>query len=201
MPKKKQTEFRTPMLGKSGSGAAKSKRTIGKGRGAQALDDQGRAYAESGLPVNSLIRAIGALSKAGKITQAVALESRLAAKVLGKKNPFRRGLSAAQSDANVTRALGKRRASEGVFPRLPNVGGDSPRLLRGSKDLRTFDKYADLTNEGAGRFARGTKRGNKLVKAIEKNEVQSGMYIGSKEAIKRAAFNSTRPVAKLPRGK
>lgn len=90
------------------------------------FDPAGLAMA---LPVGKVAKAAKALSAAGKITQAVALESRIAAKVLGRKNPFRAGLSAAQQDGNAIKALGKRRASESVFPRA--VGGTvNPPTLR-----------------------------------------------------------------------
>lgn len=105
------------------------------------FDPAGLAMA---LPVGKVAKAAKALGAAGKITQAAALESRLAAKVLGKKNPFRRGLSAAQREGNVIKALGNRRTSESVFPRLPNAN------IPGS--TRTFDIYDDPLLEGAGRF-------------------------------------------------
>jgi len=164
------------------------------------------------LPVGKVLKAARALSAAGKAAQAAPLFARVAAKIggrIGKKasavgnagrGPFS-PKNLAKEEAAIKRLTGRalsstgaRAASEGAFPRLPSAGNLPP----GS--ARTFDTYADPLLEGAGRFARGTKRGNKLVKAIEKNEVQSGMYIGSKEAIKRAAFNSTRPAAKLPKG-
>jgi hypothetical protein len=125
------------------------------------------------LPLGKVAKAAKALGAAGKITQAVALESRLAAKVLGKKNPFRRGLIAAQSDGNVIRALGKRRASESVFPRLP---GNS---IPGS--ARTFDKYDDPLLEGAGRF-----RGKDDLSAfVSDAAVLGGMRKVGKAAAKR----------------
>jgi hypothetical protein len=145
------------------------------------------------LPVGKVAKAAKALRAAGNIGKAAALEARVLAKQAGREL----GPDAARNFGPKTLPpVGPtlRNTSESVFPRLPSAGNLPP----GS--ARTFDTYADPLLEGAGRFARGTKRGNKLVKAIEKNEVQSGMYIGSKEAIKRAAFNSTRPVAKLPKG-
>lgn len=155
--------------------------TIGK-KGLQ-MDPVSLAMA---LPLGKVLKARNALSAAGKIEQAAALDARLAAKAAGRQT--------ARTGGSIINDVAMRKASESVFPRLPSASNLAP----GS--ARTFDTYADPLLEGAGRFARGTKRGNKLVKAIEKNEVQSGMYIGSKEAIKRAAFNSTRPVAKLPKG-
>jgi hypothetical protein len=150
------------------------------------------------LPFGKVFNAAKALRGAGKIAQATALEARLGAKVAGKTfggtGKKSQGLGKPM-DRAVDFGGRARMASEKVFPRLPGASNLPP----GS--ARTFDEYADPLLEGAGRFARGTKRGNKLVRAIEKNEVQSGMYIGSKEAIKRAAFNSTRPVAKLPKGR
>jgi len=145
------------------------------------------------LPVGKLVTAAKALRGAGKVAQAVGLEARVLAKQAGREL----GPQAVKNLGPKTLPpVGPtfRKTSESVFPRLPSAANLPP----GS--ARTFDTYADPLLEGAGRFARGTKRGNKLVKAIEKNEVQSGMYIGSKEAIKRAAFNSTRPAAKLPKG-
>jgi hypothetical protein len=136
-------------------------------------------------------KAAGALKAAGRIEEATALSARLGAKQAGRIfGASERGIA---TDRAIDVGGRARAASEKVFKRLPNKN------IPGS--ARTFDAYADPLLEGAGRFGRGTKRGNKLVKAIEKNEVQSGMYIGSKEAIKRAAFNSTRPVAKLPKGR
>ena len=41
-----------------------------------------------------------------------------------------------------------RMGSESLYPKLPIRGGDSPQLLRGSKDTRTFDIYADPYNMG-----------------------------------------------------
>jgi hypothetical protein len=140
------------------------------------------------LPVGKVKAAAMGLRAAGKIRQASALEARVAAKAGGKKyGGLDQGLPI---NTSIDVGSNARRASESLYPKLPSRGGDAPSLLRGSRDIRTFDKYADLTNEGAGRFARGTKRGNQLVKAIEKNEVQQGFYVGQREAIKRAAFNS-----------
>lgn len=150
-----------------------------------------------------LLKASKALRAAGQIDRALGVEARVAAKALGGSRKAK-GLypgKAFLGETGQAAAKRARKSSEFVFPRLPSRGGDSPRLLRGQRDLRTFDQYADLTNEGAGRFARGTQRGNKLAKAIERNEVQQGFYIGSRAAIKRAAFNSTRPRSNLPKAK
>ena len=158
--------------------------TLGK-KGLQA-DPASLAMA---LPVGKVLKAAQALKAVGKVKQSAALFARVGAKIRGKEI----GRTSSYFDEPVDVARARRVQSESVFPRLPDNS------IPGT--ARTFDTYADPLLEGAGRFGRGTKRGNKLVKAIEKNEVQSGMYIGSKEAIKRAAFNSTRPVAKLPKGR
>jgi hypothetical protein len=160
------------------------------------------ALVSMALPVGKLIAAAKALKAAGKIKQAEALAARVAAKTLGGSRAAVRGVRQERTlfyPRNNMSGSDVRGISESVYPRLPNIGGDSPRLLRGSRDLRTFDTYADPINEGAGRFARGTKRGNKLVSAITRNEVQGGMYIGTKEAIKLAAFNSRRLRSNLPK--
>ena len=108
---KKQKAFKTPMLG----GKSKPKNTIGQNRGAKAFDAQGREYAESGLPVNSLIRAIGVLrkaDKAGDVAKAVAAQSagkRLAAKTIGQGAGNNRFLQEAGKMA--------RSKSDKVFPR------------------------------------------------------------------------------------
>lgn len=74
------------------------------------------------LPLGKVAKAAKALGKAGRIVEAAALESRLAAKVIGKQNPFRRGLTFEQEGSRVYRAIGQRRASEKVFPRAPKKG-------------------------------------------------------------------------------
>jgi hypothetical protein len=112
------------------------------------IDPLGVAMA---LPVFKLVAAAKALRAAGRIGQASALEARVLAKQAGK-----------ELGVDAVRNLGPRtlppvgpvfrNSSERLYPRFPNIGGDSPRLLRGSRDPRTFDTYADLTNEGAGRF-------------------------------------------------
>lgn len=149
------------------------------------------------LPVGKVKAAAMGLRSAGKAAQATALEARLGAKEAGKffggTGKKSQGLGLPM-DRAVDVGGRARDFSESVFPRLPSGGG-----VPGAK--RSFDLYEDPLLEGAGRFARGTKRGNKLVKAIEKNEVQQGFYIGSRAAIKRAAFNSTRPRSNLPKAK
>ena len=119
------------------------------------VDPMGVAMA---LPVGKVLKAAKALRGAGVSKKAMALEARVVAKKMGRNIPkeyswFERGLASGPKTPE-----GKfRTSSESVFPRLPSRGGDSPSLLRGSRDIRTFDKYADLTNEGAGRFT-GRKR-------------------------------------------
>lgn len=168
------------------------------------VDPLGLAMA---LPVGKVGKAALALINAGKAAEAFPLVARLAAKGIG--NPVSRKIEDALGKLNMEmvpptkpgRITGRdiqagryaREDASSVFPRLPNTN------IPGA--TRSFDIYADPLLEGAGRFSRGTKRGNKLVKAIEKNEVQQGFYIGSKEAIKRAAFNSTRKPSNLPKAK
>lgn len=158
------------------------------------VDPMGVAMA---LPIGKVLKAAKALRAAGKASQATALEARLGAKEAGKffggTGKKSQGLGLPM-DRAVDVGGRARDFSESVFPRLPSGGG-----VPGAK--RSFDLYEDPLLEGASRFARGTKRGNKLAKAIERNEVQQGFYIGSREAIKRAAFNSTRPRSNLPKAK
>jgi len=177
-------------------------------------------YSEVGVSPLKILQAARALVSAGRAAEAAPLFARVAAKVGGRvakkasakgnagrgpfsmKNAFKEQSAVSKLTSGKTGSVtDARRASESLYPKLPSRGGDAPSLLRGQRDIRSFDKYADPINEGAGRFARGTSRGNKLVRAIEKNEVQQGFYIGSREAIKRAAFNSTRRRSNLPKAK
>jgi hypothetical protein len=180
--------------GKKGIGA-----TIRSQRAKQAASPLGQladTLLGFALPVGKVKAAAMGLRAAGKTAAATALEARLGAKEAGKffggTGKKSQGLGLPM-DRAVDVGGRARDFSESVFPRLPNSS------IPGSR--RSFDIYEDPLLEGAGRFARGTKRGNKLAKAIEKNEVQQGFYIGSREAIKRAAFNSTRPRSNLPKAK
>jgi len=129
------------------------------------------------LPLGKVVKAAGALRAAGKFRMAEAVEGRLAAKELGSIRAGnlagKRGPTMASNLSPRTLASGQRArvSSESVFPRLPSKGGDALSLLRGSRDIRTFDKYADLTNEGAGRF----KSQNLLDTMIQGSKTRSGM--------------------------
>jgi len=102
------------------------------------------------LPVGKVKAAAMGLRAAGKIRQASALEARVAAKAGGKKyGGLDQGLPI---NTSIDVGSNARRASESLYPKLPSRGGDAPSLLRGSRDIRTFDRYADPINEGAGRF-------------------------------------------------
>jgi len=100
--------------------------TLGK-KGFQ-VDPAGLAMA---LPVGKVAKAAKALLGTSRFMEGIALQSRVAAKVLGKKNPFRAGLSPDQQDSRIYQAIGRRNASERVFPRLNKE--NTP--LRSKKDL------------------------------------------------------------------
>ena len=97
------------------------------------------------LPVGKVLKAAKVLRAAGNIKKAVALEGRVAAKNVGKKigSTFSYWDTAARDSASA-----RRMTSESVFPKLPSRGGDSPSILRGQRDLRSFDVYADPYNTG-----------------------------------------------------
>ena len=118
------------------------------------------------LPVGKVKAAAAGLRAAGKIAQATALEARVAAKNAGQVNG---GFGNATMGA--VQGMPRRAASESLYPKLPSRGGDAPGLLRGQRDLRTFDKYADPINEGAGRF----KSQNLLDTMIQGSTTRSGM--------------------------
>lgn len=145
------------------------------------FDPAGLAMA---LPLGKVAKAANALKAAGRIEEATAFSARLGAKQAGKIfGASERGIA---TDRAIDVGGRARMASEKVFKRLPDIGGDSPRLLRGSRDLRTFDKYADLTNEGAGRF----KGKDDLSAFVSDAGVLGGMRKVGKAAAK----------AKLPKG-
>jgi hypothetical protein len=135
------------------------------------VDPLGLAMAVSPF---KLLKASKALRAAGKVSQSVALEARVGAKEAGRffggTGKKSQGLGLPM-DRAVDVGGKARNYSESLFPRLPSKGGDAPSLLRGSRDIRTFDKYADLTNEGAGRF----KGQNLLESMIQGSKTRSGM--------------------------
>ena len=103
------------------------------------------------LPIGKVLKAAKALRAAGKASQATALEARLGAKEAGNffggTGKRSQGLGLPM-DRAVDVGGRARNFSESVFPKLPSRGGDSPRLLRGQRDLRSFDVYADPYNTG-----------------------------------------------------
>jgi hypothetical protein len=159
------------------------------------------------LPVGKVKAAAAGLRAAGKTAQAAALEARIAAKVGGQiakrasaignagRGPFSAANFAKENAAikSITNrditAAGARAASESLFPKLPSKGGDAPGMLRGSRDTRTFDKYADPINEGAGRF----KSQNLLDTIIQGSKTRSGMNqvkVASEVAKKLAKYKT-----------
>lgn len=109
-------------------------------KGKFSIDPVGLAMA---LPLGKVVKAAAALRGAGKIGKAAALEARVAAKNAGQVNG-----EFGNATMGVAQGRPRRLASESLYPKLPIRGGDSPRLLRGSKDTRTFDIYADPYNTG-----------------------------------------------------
>lgn len=145
--------------------------TLGK-KGLQA-DPASLAMA---LPLGKVLKARNALALGGKITKAVALDERLAAKAAGKAF----GTSLAERKAAgggpifksiANEGLVRRGNSESVFPRLPSMGGIP-------KATRTFDKYADPLLEGAGRF--------KATRAIKGATAKRGIKVTEQGASKMA---------------
>lgn len=139
------------------------------------------------LPVGKVAKAAKALSKAGRIVEAVALESRVAAKVLGRKNPFRAGISAAQQDGNLYRALGKRRASEGVFPRAPKNNLGDLEFLPGMTKTQAAQKMAYGTDLAKRPTFRTGGAGPRLpeagsVEMVKQTAKQFGQKVSGKEA-------------------
>ena len=109
------------------------------------------------LPVGKVKAAAMGLRAAGQAGKAAALESRVLAKQAGREL----GPDAARDlGPSFLRPVGPalRKTSESLYPRLPSRGGDAQSLLRGQRDFRTFDKYADPLNEGAGRILPGIAR-------------------------------------------
>ncbi len=100
------------------------------------------------LPVGKVLKAAKVLRAAGKTAQATALEARLGAKEAGKffggTGKKSQGLGLPM-DRAVDVGGRARDFSESLYPRLPSGGG-----VPGAK--RTFDKYYDALDEGAGRF-------------------------------------------------
>ena len=107
-----------------------------------------------GILPAKLLKAASSLRAAGQASKAAALEARAAANTAGRyfggTGKKSQGLGLPM-DRAVDVGGKARMASESLYPKLPIRGGDSPRLIRGSRDTRTFDKYADPTNEGPGR--------------------------------------------------
>jgi hypothetical protein len=138
-----------------------------------------------------LLKASKALRAAGQVGRAAAVEARLGAKTIGRNIPkdysyFPKGLASGPKTVE-----GKlRSASESVFPRLPSRGGDAPGLLRGQRDLRTFDRYADPINEGAGRF----KGQDLLENMIQGSKTRRGM-----KSVAEARALATRKAARRGR--
>jgi len=144
------------------------------------------------LPVGKVKAAAMGLRAAGKITQASALEARAAANTAGKyfggTGKKSQGLGLPM-DRAVDVGGKARMASESLFPKLPFRGGDAPSLLRGQRDIRSFDKYADPINEGAGRF----KGQNLLESMIQGSTTRSGMNrvkVASEVAKKLAKYKT-----------
>jgi hypothetical protein len=100
------------------------------------------------LPVGKVKAAAMGLRAAGKVSQAAALEARAAANTAGKyfggTGKKSQGLGLPM-DRAVDVGGKARMQSESLFPRLPSGGG-----VPGAS--RTFDRYYDALDEGAGRF-------------------------------------------------
>ena len=156
------------------------------------------------LPVGKVLKAAKALRAAGSIARADSLTARVVAKAAGGSRAAARGQREQKVVAfmrpdypgvfqgsvdSVLVGSKARGLSKSVFPRLPSRGGDAPGLLRGQRDLRTFDKYADPINEGAGRF----KSQNLLDTMIQGSKTRSGMNrvkVASEVAKKLAKYNT-----------
>lgn len=100
------------------------------------------------LPLGKVVKAAKALRAVGKIEQAAGLEARVGAKEAGRffggTGKKSQGLGLPM-DRAVDVGGKARDYSESLFPRLPSGGG-----VPGA--ARTFDKYYDALDEGAGRF-------------------------------------------------
>ena len=136
---------------------------VGKvGAAAGSLINAGKAAKAAPLIARISAKAIGGSTNAEKALEKLGLELRgeSAAKIFATANRSRILENAPKAWKKITapkrgeinRGSAARDSAESLFPKLPIRGGDSPRLIRGSKDFRTFDKYSDPINEGAGRF-------------------------------------------------
>lgn len=186
-PSTKRDKYSAKTLGAI-QGAAANALEFGTGvrlgqKGIKSVDPLGLAMA---LPVGKVLEAAKALRAAGKIARADSLTARVVAKAAGGSRAAARGQKEQkvvafmrpdypgvfQGSVDSVRVGSKARGlSESVFPKLPIRGGDVPKLLRGSKDLRTFDSYANPINEGAGRF----RNQNLLESMIQGSKTRSGM--------------------------
>lgn len=145
-------------------------------------ENQGK-YLEVGVSPFKILQAARALVAAGKLNTASMLEARVSAKLIGQ------GKRGSGTMLDIMTGKEARRFSKSVFPKLPIRGGDSPRLIRGSRDTRTFDKYSDPINEGAGRF----KSQNLLDTMIQGSKTRSGMNqvkVASEVAKKLAKYKT-----------
>ena len=109
---KKQTAFKTPMLtSKVSPGKA---RLAGKAAAEKVRNPQGNSYGfDAGLsfalPLGKLAKAVGALSKAGRVAEAGAVDARLLAKAAGKQT--------ARTGGSTINDVAMRNQSTSVFPR------------------------------------------------------------------------------------
>jgi len=130
-------------------------------KAASVLRAAGKSSQVAPLVARVAAKAIGGSTKAEKALEQLGLELRgeSAARIFATANRSRVLENAPKAwkkitgkKGEITRGSAARDSAESLFPKLPSRGGDAPSLLRGSRDIRTFDRYADPINEGAGRF-------------------------------------------------